>query len=255
MEVDRLQNTHFLLKHIWKSNFFAPIEQLLDSCINGKGAYVLDIGCGPGTWILEMASEYPDAEFIGIDISPVYPSEVKPPKATFYEYNVLKRLPTIPDNTADYVHMRSMNAAFTEIEWTEVVLPELIRVLKPGGWIELCELDMQFCNPGPSGKRLSDAAIAFFATIDINGLIAAKLSSFLSETHQLRKIKQEERSSPCGKWGGTVGQLVSQSLQVAKDNIDAYIGLKTYLSDFMGVTHEEYDRIIEKSMLKKFGLI
>ena len=31
---------------------------------------VLDIGCGPGGWIIEMAQAYPQMKLYGIDISP-----------------------------------------------------------------------------------------------------------------------------------------------------------------------------------------
>jgi tRNA G46 methylase TrmB len=30
---------------------------------------VLDVGCGPATWLLELATEYPANNFYGIDIA------------------------------------------------------------------------------------------------------------------------------------------------------------------------------------------
>src|SRR6266516_6534734 len=32
-------------------------------------ASVLDVGCGPGTWALDVAYQYPEMEVVGIDIS------------------------------------------------------------------------------------------------------------------------------------------------------------------------------------------
>ena len=35
---------------------------------------ILDIGTGTGIWAMEMADQYPDAQIIGTDLSPVQPS-------------------------------------------------------------------------------------------------------------------------------------------------------------------------------------
>ncbi|KAG0175097.1 hypothetical protein DFQ28_005007 [Apophysomyces sp. BC1034] len=58
-ESDRLIVLHFLLKHAFHGNFLAPIKHLLTD--HRKRAQVLDIGCGPGTWVLELATEFPNA--------------------------------------------------------------------------------------------------------------------------------------------------------------------------------------------------
>lgn len=44
---------------------FAPIEA------PGK---VLDIGTGTGIWAMDLGDEFPEAEVIGTDISPIQPS-------------------------------------------------------------------------------------------------------------------------------------------------------------------------------------
>lgn len=39
-------------------NFISPVHESFSS---GEKLKVLDIGCGPGTWIMEMATEYPNS--------------------------------------------------------------------------------------------------------------------------------------------------------------------------------------------------
>ncbi|CAG8635517.1 11393_t:CDS:2, partial [Acaulospora colombiana] len=43
-------------------------------------------------------------------------------------------------NTFDFVHLQNAAFNFTEEQWKHKVIPELVRVTKVGGWIELCEL-------------------------------------------------------------------------------------------------------------------
>lgn len=43
---------------------------------------ILDIGCGTGTWCIEMADAYPSAEVVGVELSPSQPMLV-PPNLTF----------------------------------------------------------------------------------------------------------------------------------------------------------------------------
>ncbi|CAJ0838511.1 11171_t:CDS:2, partial [Entrophospora sp. SA101] len=54
--------THYALRYLWNNNFSAPVKDLLKS----GGRCVLDIGCGSGTWILEMSYDYPSTSFVGI---------------------------------------------------------------------------------------------------------------------------------------------------------------------------------------------
>lgn len=100
-----------------------------------------------------MASDYPRSHFIGIDIAPIFPLEIKPINTEFQIQNVTHRLP-FDDNSFDYIHMRLMLAVLKEEEWKSVVLSELFRILKPGGYIESHEFDFRIVNQGPCMKKL-----------------------------------------------------------------------------------------------------
>ncbi|CAG8783062.1 33864_t:CDS:2, partial [Racocetra persica] len=138
-EVDRLQLQHFLYRTIWNGNYSAPVTELLER----GNCNVLD------------STTYSKSRFIGIDISPMFPTGIKPPNLTFHTANVLKGLP-FPDDHFDFVYMRFLIIAFTEDEWTTVI-SELIRVVKPGGWIELMEGNMEFEGEGACAQVLMDA--------------------------------------------------------------------------------------------------
>lgn len=128
-----------------------------------RGIKVLDAGCGGGTWVLvsiqpwmlftpqiklvlmvffaqtqEMANEYPNSEFTGVDVSVGWPTEIRPRNCDFVVGNIVNELP-FADNTFDFVYMRLVGMGVSNGEYP-LVLNHLYRVLKPGGWIELVEV-------------------------------------------------------------------------------------------------------------------
>lgn len=106
-------------------------------------------------WLIDVGSEYPLSDFIGVDILPLiikrHPSNVE-----FIQADIKIRLP-FPDMSFDYIHMRHMLFYFTEKDWKNMVIPELIRVLKPGGYLEIAEADIEWYNTSPITKTLISA--------------------------------------------------------------------------------------------------
>jgi cyclopropane fatty-acyl-phospholipid synthase-like methyltransferase len=47
--------------------YVAPLDET-------KTQRILDIGTGTGIWAIEMADQFPQAEVIGTDLSPIQPS-------------------------------------------------------------------------------------------------------------------------------------------------------------------------------------
>ncbi|RIB23369.1 S-adenosyl-L-methionine-dependent methyltransferase [Gigaspora rosea] len=130
-EQDRLNLLHILLKYVWKGNFSAPINHILAK----SGAKILDIGCGAGSWSLDMATTYPTIDVTGLDISQYQPIQTMPNNFTFVKANVLEGLP-FEDNTFDFVFQRFMTGGYTKDKWP-YVMNEIARVLKPGGFLEV----------------------------------------------------------------------------------------------------------------------
>ena len=60
--------------------FHAPLQ---------KPKRILDIGAGTGILTVKLGREFPDAEVIGVDISPVPNRHKKPDNVTFVQGNVL----------------------------------------------------------------------------------------------------------------------------------------------------------------------
>lgn len=84
-----------------------------------------------------MINDYPNSTYHGCDIVDVVNKSMKLDQFTFNHGNVAKGLP-YADNTFDFVHMRLLVYALRKDEWP-VAIKEAIRVVKPGGILQLVE--------------------------------------------------------------------------------------------------------------------
>ncbi|KAJ1568642.1 hypothetical protein HK405_015709, partial [Cladochytrium tenue] len=134
-EKKRLHTQHVIFRTIFSGLFQTPQLALLQG-EGGSGAKVLDVGCGPGLWSVEMARTFQKSTFVGVDING-YEHQNLPDNISFRIEDVLKGL-SFPDNTFDLVHQRNLLLGVKDGQWPAVIR-ELIRVTKPGGYIELAE--------------------------------------------------------------------------------------------------------------------
>ncbi len=134
--VQRIHQQHFQMRREMGGNFCAPLTEL---------ATILDVGCSNGRWAMEMAVQFPSAHVVGIDIVMPAPFvslghglEQQPANVTFLQGDVLKRLP-FPDASFDFVYIRLMYSVIPASAWG-ALMREMIRVTRPGGWVESLEL-------------------------------------------------------------------------------------------------------------------
>jgi ubiquinone/menaquinone biosynthesis C-methylase UbiE len=112
---------------------------------------MLDIGCGPGGWVHDVAHTYPEIEVTGIDISNsmiAYArahAEVRGFTNTHFRVmNALKQL-DFPDASFDLVNARAALGFVPTQMWPQVIA-EYKRVLRPGGIVRLTEGEWGFTN-------------------------------------------------------------------------------------------------------------
>ncbi|KAM5364364.1 hypothetical protein ACJZ2D_011561 [Fusarium nematophilum] len=117
---------HFLLLSLEGKLFLAPLDKSVHS--------VLDIGTGTGIWAIDFADEYPNAEVIGTDLSPIQPTWV-PPNVKFEIEDCTEEWTFSPDSF-DYIHMRYLYGSIGD--WSRL-FKEAYRACKPGGWVESFE--------------------------------------------------------------------------------------------------------------------
>ncbi|KAH7175418.1 methyltransferase [Dactylonectria macrodidyma] len=113
--------------------FFAPIHEWLE-----KGADVLDLGTGTGKWCVELADEYPNSEFHGMDLSPIQPDWV-PENVLFVVDDIEHEAGwTYPEEKFDYIHIRH---TIHSIRDRPQLWERIFKHLKPGGYVEVQEFE------------------------------------------------------------------------------------------------------------------
>jgi len=107
---------------------------------------VLDVGCGSGGWVIDLAGKYPHITALGIDISAAALADASRvaqlnalPSVSFQQMDATQPL-AFKNRTFDLVHMRSASS-FIRPEMWPTVIAELLRVLRPGGWLVLVDYE------------------------------------------------------------------------------------------------------------------
>ncbi|BEI81159.1 hypothetical protein CcaverHIS002_0203190 [Cutaneotrichosporon cavernicola] len=140
------------------------------SFVEGEPATVLDLGTGTGLWPISAALQWRSARIIGADIVPcqidvqalaaaetrartsvsgeadglgVWASVAA--RVSFQQFNFLEGLP-YDSGVFDMVHIRFVGLGVPETHWPQL-LDEAVRVLRPGGVLEIIEMS---CEPPPS---------------------------------------------------------------------------------------------------------
>ncbi|CAG8494640.1 8735_t:CDS:2 [Ambispora leptoticha] len=236
-EANRLIQYHEVIKIVWEGLYHSPIENKLEN-----GANVIDIGCGAGIWLLEMAQKYPNSHFVGIDFSPIFPTEGLPKNLKFINCNFLDGVP-FEDSYFDFAHQKFMAAAFTKVQWKEKVIPELLRITKSGGWIEFTEAELIRSN-GTNMQRIVKGMKKFFEEKDLVCVMKGSLSHLLEDTNAFSEIRNEQKTITLGKKGDYIGQ------ETLKFYMRAITSGRIILSSFMDVMPEHFDALAETAFIE-----
>ncbi|CAI2177711.1 11087_t:CDS:2 [Funneliformis geosporum] len=226
-DVDQDLLFHLAFKSVLKKNYLCPFDDSIRRC--------LDIGCSGGSWAMEMSTEFPQCQFIGIDIESRAPENVFPINCLFEESNFLKERLPYPDNSFDVVHIR-MTLFLLDVEQIRFLLGEASRVTRQHGYVEILEPDLSADYNAPLLSKL---------VADIKGVGPEHHYEKMLIEHGL-KPTIHETSIPLGKWGGMTGEFALSILKMVLHN-------NAHLSNEENINHISNECEMYKPQIKMFS--
>ncbi|KAF4976596.1 hypothetical protein FZEAL_6756 [Fusarium zealandicum] len=143
IEVERHHITLLLLE---KKLYLAPIGKYPQR--------ILDVGTGTGIWAFNVAEETPSAVVTGTDISPVSQDGTLAQHPNFIHINDdAQEEWYFRSDHFDFVHMRYLYGAIDD--WGKL-FRQAYTHLRPGGWVESLELDIEIHSENPKFENDPD---------------------------------------------------------------------------------------------------
>ncbi|KAL1963786.1 hypothetical protein VTN77DRAFT_7852 [Rasamsonia byssochlamydoides] len=146
IEADRLDMLHEMSLTIMdRKLFLAPIGD--------SPQHVMDLGTGTGIWCLDFvvltSDQYPSAEVLGVDLSPIQPSMVVP--NVKFLIDDLEQ-PWVYDRPFDFIHARHLALSIRDYR---KLLKQAYNHTAPGGWIEFQDWDVMVRSEDGTTKGTS----------------------------------------------------------------------------------------------------
>ncbi|KAK7416159.1 hypothetical protein QQX98_005356 [Neonectria punicea] len=225
---------HWLTLMLDNKLYLPPIEK--------NPQKILDIGTGTGIWAINIADEFPSAKVIATDITPTQPSWV-PPNVEF-QIDDAQLDWTFEPESFDFIHIRYMHGTIDD--WGKFYR-QIFKFLKPGGWFQHIEPDLQM-RPQNEAVKLDDEHI-FSRWADVFRQVGTKMGKTLDfSDRKLEKLTKaagfanidyETHKIPVGRWPRDkkmkeLGTFVSLSFSQALDGF-----VKLPLCEVLGWSPEE----------------
>ncbi|KAI8053161.1 uncharacterized protein B0P05DRAFT_561826 [Gilbertella persicaria] len=255
IEIDRHRVQFYVIRWAFESRHITPppIKQKLF-----EGIRVLNVGCGPGLRIghpiIDMAEDFCNSTFDALDVCNLLPSSKTSPKndtrseyvhvtppperesnLRFTLHNILEGPLPFESETFEYVQQSITILAYKIEDWP-VVLNELKRVTKPGGYIQLIETELYPHQLGPKGESWRDQILdAIKSKRGNDGRITLQFERLLNNL-DLEDVTVKFVSIPIGSWGLDIGNLWGQNFYAFLESAG------TFLVDLMQMTNAEYKK-------------
>ncbi|KAI8367982.1 S-adenosyl-L-methionine-dependent methyltransferase [Choanephora cucurbitarum] len=208
--IDAAISAHYLLKSTRKGNTWAPIQ---------SPKVIVEAGTRNGIWALEMATHYTDSQVLGLDLKPPGLQAGSPSNLRYNQTDITGSWP-MNDNSIDFIFQRNMYLHIKQDQWSKV-LEEMFRVLKPGGYVELLEVEVCHHNPGPVQQAFENFFKEQCKELKLDLNFAETMMTHLQELGFI-EIEKRVLDIPIGEWPSEGGTKISMMSKLMLKLITVY---------------------------------
>ncbi|KAG8904913.1 hypothetical protein FRB99_001011 [Tulasnella sp. 403] len=280
-ENERLRTIHTVTQAVLGSNYFGPVDRVLAKPTrDGRRRRVLDIGAGTGSWVRDMAKQFPSVDFFGIDIVAVPPDLQSSSSSggsllrtsgllrnTYDSDDEVAELPNVrfergdvtmginhPDGEFDVVHCRNVLTVAVP-DYVETIR-EFTRVLRSSGLLLLAETTVPYTlqdgtahHPDSALAEFTEAVQSALRVVGMDPEIRLTLESIVRKgpfTHP----ETREIIIPLGEWPQDprlrrIGRLGREALEMTLRSLTPLLRQGGYddgrLSMLLSRIHTELD--------------
>ncbi|GAB7359931.1 hypothetical protein MBLNU230_g7457t1 [Neophaeotheca triangularis] len=210
-EIQRLNEQHWMLTQTKNGALHSAPFAPTNAAGDGSGLKVLDVGCGSGIWCIQMAAEYPGAQVVGMDVSPIQPTN-KPANVDWLVQDMEEQSWPFPQEHFDMVHLSLVHGCVAD--WDKF-MRKMLSFVRPGGWLEhqeysLCRLYLLDESGGrvPLPEKIEELppilrwGRLMEKAAEKRGR-ALQLGPLLKDFHRdagLQRVSEDIYPMPCGTW-------------------------------------------------------
>ncbi|KAM0548412.1 hypothetical protein ACHAPJ_009898 [Fusarium lateritium] len=191
-EQDRMDLGHHIYRLVLGGRLYlAPIGV--------KTQRVLDLGTGTGIWAMDFADEFPAAEILGTDLSPIQPPWT-PPNCVFevddFESEWLFRQPF------DYIHARELEGCISN---SKLFFERVLKSLVPGGYLEMQAVYSEFKSDDDTRDKAENALLWMKTIVEGSAKFGKPLDAASGWKKQMEEagfvdVEQKILKVPIGSW-------------------------------------------------------
>ncbi|KAF5361970.1 hypothetical protein D9756_002323 [Leucocoprinus leucothites] len=130
-ELNRLDVQHKMWKLMVGGLYPSELDSVVGQLMTRSQPKIMDVGCGSGIWAIEMAERFPQAQIVGIDITPLKHGPT-PPNFIFKQLNLAEGLPIEYTSQFDIVHCRCVCQHVRE---PQILVNDIVRCAKHKGLV------------------------------------------------------------------------------------------------------------------------
>lgn len=232
-EQERLDLQHSIAVRLFGGLYLAPVE---------RPNRVLDIGTGTGIWAIDFATEHPESDVLGTDLSPIQPEYV-PPNCRFEVDDAEDEW--VFSEKFDFIHSRHMTGSISDFP---AMFAMCYENLNPGGWIEFQDyyVKLQCVDDSLEGTALetwNDYMIEGVRRMGKNALACAKYKKQMADAGFV-DVTESKFALPGNQWakGEDQKMLGTMQLENIMDGLHGFsIGLFTKM---LGMSAEEVELLL-----------